>query len=218
MNLDGIRFDAHGLVPAIVQDDSTGSVLTLAYMNREALEKTINTGVTWFYSRSRKQLWQKGETSGNSQQVKEIWHDCDSDAVLVKVQPSGPACHEGTYSCFSRRLGEEQTSLDRAFDPEQVYGGGSVANVLQDLYGVIKDRKENPKEGSYTCYLFTKGKDKILKKVGEESAETIIASKNDDKQEIVYEMADLWYHCLVLLAWHGITPAELTAELGSRRK
>lgn len=218
MNLEGIRFDAQGLVPAIVQDAETGVVLTLAYMNQEALEKTISSGLTWFYSRSRKQLWQKGETSGNVQRVLEIWQDCDADAILVKVKPAGAACHEGTYSCFSRRLGEDRPDQPKLFDPSQVYGGGSPATILQDLYGVIKDRRENPKEGSYTCYLFNKGQDKILKKVGEEAAETIIASKNDDKKEITYEMADLWYHCLVLLAWHGITPTELMAELSGRKK
>lgn len=217
MNLDKIKYDAGGLVPAIIQDEASGTVLMLAYMNAEAVAKTLSTGVTWFYSRSRQALWQKGETSGHVQAVKEIYYDCDGDTLLVKVVQTGAACHEGTFSCFSRRLDAEAEQAARLVDPDKVYKE-PLASVLYELYNVINDRKLNPKEGSYTNYLFEKGQDKILKKVGEEAAETIIASKNNDKAEILYEMADLWYHCLVLLANHNITPSELFEELKKRRK
>ena len=181
----------------------------LAYMNRESLAKTLETGTTWFYSRSRHELWNKGATSGHVQQVREMYYDCDGDTLLVKVEQTGAACHEGTFSCFSRKFGEsEQAVTERPKAP-----GG----VLQGLYEVIEDRRQNPKEGSYTNLLFEKGQDKILKKVGEEAAETIIASKNNSRGEVVYEMADLWYHCLVLLAWHGINIEDLLTELGKRR-
>lgn len=214
MNMENIKFNQDGLVPAIVQDVATGTVLMLAYMNKEALEKTVATGTTWFYSRSRRCLWQKGETSGHVQTVREMYYDCDGDTILVKAEQSGVACHEGTFSCFTHRLDGEQAQVKAA----EAVQGRPAAAILHDLYNVIKDRKANPQEGSYTCYLFEKGQDKILKKVGEESAETIIGSKNNDKKEILYEMADLWYHCLVLLAYHEITPTELLAELTGRRK
>ncbi len=214
MNIGKIKFDQQGLVPAVVQDDASGTVLMLAYMNEESLRKTLASGVTWFYSRSRKALWQKGETSGHVQKVKKIYYDCDGDTLLVKVEQIGAACHEGTFSCFSRRLdgGEAERDTSAAADYRP------AMTILYELYNIINDRKDNPKEGSYTTYLFSKGRDKILKKVGEEAAETIIASKNAAKEEILYEMADLWYHCLVLLAHHDITPTELLAELQSRRK
>ena len=207
--IEKIRFDEKGLVPAVVQDVVTGTVLMLAYMNRESLAKTLETGTTWFYSRSRHELWNKGATSGHVQQVREMYYDCDGDTLLVKVEQTGAACHEGTFSCFSRKFGESgSTVTERPKAP-----GG----VLQGLYEVIEDRRQNPKEGSYTNLLFEKGQDKILKKVGEEAAETIIASKNNSRGEVVYEMADLWYHCLVLLAWHGINIEDLLTELGKRR-
>jgi phosphoribosyl-AMP cyclohydrolase / phosphoribosyl-ATP pyrophosphohydrolase len=215
MNLDNIKFDEQGLVPAIIQDDQ-GQVLMLAYMNKESLEKTVKTGLTWFYSRSRKGLWQKGETSGNIQTVKEIFYDCDGDTLLIKVEQKGAACHTGTYSCFNRNLGENESNVATLFDANKVYGQ-SVSTILHDLYNVINDRKLHPKEGSYTNFFFEHGQDKILKKVGEEAAETIIASKNMDKEEILYEMGDLWYHCLVLLAFHNISPSELLGELQNRR-
>lgn len=217
MNIAQIKFDNQGLVPAIIQDAKTSTVLMLAYMNQEALKKTIETKVTWFYSRSRSRLWQKGETSGHVQTVQDIYYDCDADAVLVKVDQTGAACHEGTFSCFSRKIAETDINADKIVDVSKVYGQ-SAAAILHELYDVIADRKQNPQEGSYTTYLFAKGQDKILKKVGEESAETIIASKNNSKAEILYEMADLWYHCLVLLSHHNITPSELLAELQGRRK
>ena len=217
MNDVNIKYNEQGLVPAIVQDEASGTVLMLAYMNDEALRKTRETGVTWFYSRSRRTLWQKGETSGHVQAVKEMYYDCDADAILVKVSQTGAACHEGTFSCFSRRLDAGEGQAEKLVDPDSVYKE-PLAGILYELYHVINDRKHNPKEGSYTNYLFTKGQDKILKKVGEEAAETIIASKNHDKAEILYEMADLWYHCLVLLANHDIAPSELLEELKKRRK
>lgn len=207
--LEKICFDQKGLVPAVVQDVSTGTVLMLAYMNRESLAKTIETGTTWFYSRSRQELWNKGATSGHMQHVREMYYDCDGDTLLVKVEQVGAACHEGTFSCFSRKFGDaESTQTDRPVTPE---------DVLPELYEVIEDRRQNPVEGSYTHSLFEKGQDKILKKVGEEAAETIIASKNNSQGEVIYEMADLWYHCLVLLAWHGVGLEELLSELGKRR-
>ena len=207
--LEKICFDQKGLVPAVVQDVSTGTVLMLAYMNRESLAKTIETGTTWFYSRSRQELWNKGATSGHMQHLREMYYDCDGDTLLVKVEQVGAACHEGTFSCFSRKFGDaEPTQTDRPITPE---------DVLPALYEVIEDRRQNPVESSYTHSLFEKGQDKILKKVGEEAAETIIASKNNSQGEVIYEMADLWYHCLVLLAWHGVGLEELLSELGKRR-
>jgi phosphoribosyl-ATP pyrophosphohydrolase/phosphoribosyl-AMP cyclohydrolase len=207
--MERIRFDEQGLVPAVVQDVATGTVLMLAYMNRESLAKTLATGTTWFYSRSRRELWNKGATSGHWQQVREIYYDCDGDTLLVKVEQTGAACHEGTFSCFSRKFGDaDPTVAERPATPE---------TVLPGLYRVIQGRRQNPQEGSYTTSLFAKGQDRILKKVGEEAAETIIASKNQSPGEVIYEMADLWYHCLVLLAWHGIDLDRLLAELEQRR-
>lgn len=217
INIDNIKFDEKGLIPAVIQQKETGTVLMLAYMNKESLTKTVETGVTWFYSRSRNSLWQKGETSGHVQKVQEIYYDCDADTLLIKVEQTGVACHEGTLSCFSRKLGDTELQGEKLVDTSKIYGQ-SVSSVLHDLYHVINDRKTNPKEGSYTNYLFEKGQDKILKKVGEEAAETIIASKNNDKQELISEMSDLWYHCLVLLANHNVTPSELLAELQKRQK
>jgi phosphoribosyl-ATP pyrophosphohydrolase/phosphoribosyl-AMP cyclohydrolase len=214
MNLAAISFNQHGLVPAVIQDSQSGTVLMLAYMNKESLEKTLATGVTWFYSRSRQCLWQKGETSGHVQQVQEMYYDCDGDTLLVKVLQTGAACHEGTFSCFSRRLDQDKPAEQQALPLWE----RPAANILFELYQVINSRKTQPQEGSYTNYLFDKGQDKILKKVGEEAAETIIGSKNNSKDEILYEMADLWYHCLVLLAYHNITPTELLNELAGRRK
>ena len=208
--LERIKFDQQGLVPAIVQDATNGTVLMLAYMNRESLAKTLETGTTWFYSRSRQELWNKGATSGHVQMVKELLYDCDGDTLLVKVEQKGAACHEGTYSCFSRRFGEaEPTQTERP----QVFGTA----VLSELFAVLEDRRQNPQQGSYTSSLFAKGEDRILKKIGEEAAETIIAAKNHSQGEVIYEMADLWYHCLVLLAAHKIDFAALIEELGKRR-
>ncbi len=208
--IERIKFDANGLVPAVVQDAATGTVLMLAYMNRQSLEKTLATGTTWFYSRSRQELWNKGATSGHVQTVQELFYDCDGDTLLVKVEQTGAACHEGTYSCFSRRFGEaESTQIERPVLAATV--------VLTELFAVLEDRRNNPQESSYTSSLFAKGEDRILKKIGEEAAETIIAAKNHNQGEVIYEMADLWYHCLVLLAAHNIDFAALIEELGKRR-
>lgn len=214
MDISMVKFDEKGLVPAIVQEEN-GQVLMLAYMNEESLKKTIDTGYTWFYSRSRKSLWNKGETSGNKQKVREISYDCDGDALLIKVHQTGVACHTGTYTCFSGRQllgGEEKGVAVVAPEPQT-----SLTAVLNDLYNVIQDRRLNPVEGSYTNYLFDKGQDKILKKVGEEAVETVIASKNNSGEEVLYEMGDLWYHCLVLLAYHKLSPDQLLHELMRRR-
>ena len=215
VDISMIKFDDNGLVPAVVQEEN-GQVLMLAYMNAESLQKTIETGYTWFYSRSRKRLWNKGEESGIKQKVREISYDCDGDTLLIKVHQTGVACHTGTYTCFSgRKLVEEKEKSLALVEPEPET---SLATVLNDLYNVIQERQLNPVEGSYTNYLFEKGQDKILKKVGEEAVETVIASKNNKSEEVLYEMGDLWYHCLVLLAYHKLTPDQLLDELMSRRK
>ena len=201
MNIDlkTVRFGEDGLVPAIVQDARTREVLTLAYMNEESLARTIETGQTWFWSRSRNELWHKGATSGNTQNVLTLTTDCDNDAILVLVEPAGPACHTGARSCF---------------EIDHVDNGG----LLHELYKLIESRKEERPEGSYTTYLFDKGLDKILKKFGEESAETIIAAKNEDKQQLVAETADLLYHLLVLLVARGVNLDDVRDELAQRRK
>ena len=194
--LENAKFGADGLIPAIVQDARTREVLTVAYMNKEALQLTLEQRETYFWSRSRQQLWHKGETSGNSQKVIKVSLDCDQDAVLVEVEPRGPACHTGAYSCFGA-------------EPE-------IEGVLQELYALIEERKEQRPEGSYTAYLFNSGLDKILKKVGEEATETIVAAKNTDGG-LISETADLIYHLLVLLVERGVTLDEISGELKSRR-
>ena len=176
--LDKLQFDSRGLIPAVIQDANTKTVLMLAYMNKESLEQTLATGITWFYSRSRGRLWQKGEYSGHIQTVKSIHYDCDADTLLVQVEQTGSACHEGTYSCFTRRLDTEEKP--GVLNPP--VAENAAALVLQELYEVIMNRKAHRKEGSYTNYLFDKGQDKILKKIGEESAETIIASKKSKQK------------------------------------
>ncbi|MED3514630.1 bifunctional phosphoribosyl-AMP cyclohydrolase/phosphoribosyl-ATP diphosphatase HisIE [Bacillus subtilis] len=182
---DELRFNEDGLIPAIVQDAASKEVLTLAYMNKESYEKTLETKETWFYSRSRQALWHKGETSGNTQAVKGIRYDCDQDALIVLVEPSGPACHTGSYSCFTKEQTEEQAA--------------SRFDIMNELERVIAERQAEMPEGAYTTYLFREGVDKILKKVGEEASEVIIAAKNRDREELKWEAADLLYHLLVLL-------------------
>ena len=201
LNTDELRFDERGLIPAIVVDAGSGRVLTLAYMNRESLEITMAEGRTCFWSRSRQELWRKGETSGNVQRVVDITADCDRDALVVRVNKEGPACHLGTDSCFNDRVWEGDEPL-----PFSVEG----------LYGLLVGRKESLPEGSYTTYLFQKGLDKILKKVGEESTEVIIAGKARDKAETIYEIADLMYHVMVLMVELGISVEEVRDELASR--
>jgi len=191
------KFGADGLIPAVLQDARTREVLTVAYMNQEALRLTLEKRETHLWSRSRQQLWHKGETSGNFQKVVKVSLDCDNDAVLVEVEPLGPACHTGAYSCFGVEPGPE--------------------GVLHALYSVIEQRKEQRPEGSYTTYLFNSGLDKILKKVGEEATETIVAAKNPDMQRLVSESSDLLYHLLVLLVERGVTIDEVVSELKGRR-
>jgi phosphoribosyl-ATP pyrophosphohydrolase/phosphoribosyl-AMP cyclohydrolase len=213
---DNIKFDERGLIPAIIQDYQSGQVLMMAYMNRESLQKTLDTGKTWFYSRSRQKLWMKGEESGHIQAVKEILYDCDQDALLVKVEQTGAACHTGHYSCFYRDInGNEKEEV--IIDTDKVYTSKSGPGILYELYDVISDRREKMPEGSYTAYLFDKGIDKILKKVGEENAEVIIAAKNREKSEVVYEVSDLIYHLLVLLVEQGVELGDIFTELKSRR-
>jgi phosphoribosyl-ATP pyrophosphohydrolase/phosphoribosyl-AMP cyclohydrolase len=219
LDLNQLRFDKDGLVPAIVQDVTNGQVLTLAYMNRESLRLTIETGLTHFYSRSRQRIWQKGEESGNVQRVREIYFDCDEDALLIRAEQEVAACHTGRRSCFFRRLHPspevaEEVGRQR-FDPEAVYGE-SLA-ILQQIFEVVADRKVNPKADSYVSRLFAKGQDQILKKIGEEAAELVVASKNGKPEEIIYELADLWFHTLVLLGYHGVAPREVARELRKRQ-
>ena len=214
--INTIKFDERGLVPAIIQDYQSGQVLMMAYMNAESLEKTIQSGKTWFYSRSRQSLWMKGESSGHIQDVKEILYDCDEDTILIKVEQTGAACHTGHYSCFYRNAdGQEVVPL--VFNPDLVYASPVGPGILAELYSIIVERKEKMPEGSYTTYLFDKGLDKILKKVGEENAEVIIASKNRSKAEVIYETSDLLYHLLVLLVEQGVTLEDIYMELKSRR-
>ncbi|MBP0963306.1 MAG: bifunctional phosphoribosyl-AMP cyclohydrolase/phosphoribosyl-ATP diphosphatase HisIE [Oscillospiraceae bacterium] len=196
-----LKFDQNGLIPAIVQDYHTGQVLTLAYMNAESLAITLAEKRTCFFSRSRQCLWRKGETSGNTQQVVSVTADCDKDALVVKVIKAGPACHTGAESCFFNDLYVDEEVQKFSVDA---------------LYEMLVGRKTQPKEGSYTTYLFEKGIDKILKKVGEECTEVIVAGKGDDKEETVFEIADLAYHVMVLMVQMGITPADIAAELAKR--
>ena len=254
----------------VAQEAESGNVLMLAYMNREALQRTVETGFAHYYSRSRKSLWKKGETSGHVQEVLSISPDCDNDSLLIKVRQKEAACHTGHYSCFFNEYDADGgvRTAEKVFDPEKVYpaeqkanaadpgiqaayaagqkscaadqnayGAGQKANdtvhkanaadqgaytavseILNELFDVITDRKNNPGEGSYTCYLFEKGLDKILKKVGEECSEVIIASKNESRSDLVYEIADLFYHVLVLMAERGLKPEDIYEELKKRRK
>ncbi|AME07293.1 bifunctional phosphoribosyl-AMP cyclohydrolase/phosphoribosyl-ATP diphosphatase HisIE [Bacillus siamensis] len=197
---DELRFDEAGLIPAIVQDAASKEVLTLAYMNRESYEKTIETKETWFYSRSRGELWHKGATSGNTQKVKAIRYDCDQDALVVLAEPSGPACHKGSYSCFSPEKADAQDRF----------------GILNELESVIAKRQAEMPEGAYTTYLFREGVDKILKKVGEEAAEVIIAAKNRDHEELKWEAADLLYHLLVLLREQSLPLDDVLDVLAKR--
>ncbi|MDN5277576.1 MAG: phosphoribosyl-AMP cyclohydrolase / phosphoribosyl-ATP pyrophosphohydrolase [Clostridiales bacterium] len=250
--IDQVRFNSDGLVPAIIQDENTGEVLMLGYMNRQALKKSLETGITHFWSRTRRRIWMKGETSGHIQKIKEVFIDCDGDALLFKVEQVKAACHAGYKSCFYRAADKANGTWivkgERVFIPEEVYAdvkkndeyktdgiagqsttetyeksseeqnrANEKASILQELYDVIVDRKLHPREGSYTCYLFEKGIDKILKKVGEESSEVIIAAKNRVKSEVVYEVSDLLYHLLVVLVEQGISLEEVYDELKRRR-
>jgi len=207
-----LKFDENGLIPAIVQDAVSKEVLTLAYMNKESLQKSLETKETWFWSRSRAELWHKGETSGNTQQILSIRSDCDGDALVVQVVPNGPACHTGAYSCFSGKLaggtGEQEASSAVQADRFAILG---------ELEQLVAAREAERPEGSYTTYLFDKGVDKILKKVGEESAEVIIAAKNRSHEELRYEAADLIFHLLVLLREQKLPLDQVLSELQRRR-
>jgi len=199
---ENIKYNSDGLICAIAQDIESGEVLMQAYMNEQALRMTIDTGFAHYYSRSRKQLWKKGETSGHLQKVTSVYFDCDKDCILLKVKQTGAACHTGNYSCFFTEV--------KSF--EDIIG----SEMLGKLYRIIEERKENPKEGSYTNYLFDKGTDKIAKKTGEEAVELVIAAKNEDKAEITSEAADLIYHMLVLLKNSGVKLSDVFTELKTR--
>ena len=201
LNIDELKFDEKGLIPAIVVDAVSKQVLTLAYMNRESLNISMEKELTCFWSRSRQELWLKGETSGNYQHIVSITADCDKDALVIMVEPEGPACHTGEFSCFHNPVFQSETRQEFSY---------------QGLYSLLEGRKRDLPEGSYTTYLFQKGLDKILKKVGEECTEVIIAAKDQDHKETVYEIADLAYHVMVLMVASGITLDEIKAELASR--
>ena len=203
ININELKFDEKGLIPAVVIDNKTKRLLTLAYMSRESLEISIEKGLTCFFSRSRQELWLKGETSGNFQHIVSITADCDKDALQIIVEPDGPACHTGSFSCFENPVWE---------NPELSESGFSLDSLMK----LIEGRKTEKKEGSYTTYLFEKGIDKILKKVGEECTEVIIAGKANDKAETIYEISDLVYHVMVLMIEMGISLEDINRELSSR--
>ncbi|MDI6453629.1 bifunctional phosphoribosyl-AMP cyclohydrolase/phosphoribosyl-ATP diphosphatase HisIE [Peloplasma aerotolerans] len=205
-DISKVKYNQDGLIPVIVQSVLSKEVLMLAYMNPEALGKTIDTKEAYYYSRSRNTLWKKGETSGHIQYVKSLAYDCDQDTLLIQVDQIGVACHTGEMSCFYTELFNDANNQS------------SNVNILNDIFELIQLRKNEPIEGSYTTYLFNKGLDKILKKVGEETAEIIIGAKNQSKDETVYEISDLVYHILVLMVNQGITPKDIEKELCTRRK
>jgi phosphoribosyl-ATP pyrophosphohydrolase/phosphoribosyl-AMP cyclohydrolase len=230
-----LKYDDRGLIPAIVQDSGTGQVLMLAYMNAEALAETVESGETWFWSRSQQTLWHKGATSGNVQIVEEMRYDCDADALLVRVHPAGPACHTGEQSCFYRSFPAHISSPETtaasplSSDPYPLAGEKKNSRTsqplesedyfsLQQLYQVIQDRRQNPIPGSHTASLFAAGLPKIAQKVGEEAAEVLVAALAQEDQRLVEEVADLAYHLLVLLAARGLTPFDVTAELARRHQ
>lgn len=210
MDFLNLKINEDGLITVITQDYYSGQVLMVAYMNKEALEKTIETKKVYYYSRSRKSLWLKGETSGHYQYLKELYLDCDQDSILIKVEQVGAACHTNMPSCFYKKLNLDTKTI---LEVDKF----KATDILKGVYNVILDRKENPKEGSYTNYLFDKGIDKILKKVGEETAEVIIGAKNPGKEEMIYEISDLIYHLSVLMAVKDTTWEEIYKELDSRR-
>jgi phosphoribosyl-AMP cyclohydrolase / phosphoribosyl-ATP pyrophosphohydrolase len=201
-----LRFNEQGLIPAIVQDVATGRVLMLAYMNREALERTLATGLVHYWSRSRAQLWQKGETSGHIQHLRNLRYDCDADTLLVIVEQEGAACHTGEPSCFFQRFAETSEPMQLPVS----------AGLLQQIYAVVQERKRRAPQESYVASLMARGQDHVLKKVIEEAAEVLMASKDGRREAIVYEMADLWFHAIVALGWHDISPQEVLQELQRR--
>jgi phosphoribosyl-ATP pyrophosphohydrolase/phosphoribosyl-AMP cyclohydrolase len=212
----GLRFDANGLIPAVAQDAETGQVLMLAYMNREALARTRETGFAHYYSRSRQRLWKKGEESGHLQRVRDIRYDCDGDTLLLAVDQTEAACHTGNRSCFYRPLTAE---TPEAPAPATAGSGGSATadlRLLDEVYQVILQRKAEAPEGSYVASLLRQGEGQILKKILEEATEVLLASRDADRRQIIYEVADLWFHTLVLLAHHGLRPEEIAGELARR--
>jgi phosphoribosyl-ATP pyrophosphohydrolase/phosphoribosyl-AMP cyclohydrolase len=241
LTIQNLKFDEHGLITAVVQDDQNDEVLMVAHMNAESLARTLQTGETWFWSRSRRELWHKGATSGNTQQVVDIRLDCDGDALLVRVNPNGPACHTGERTCFFRKNGQNagggqgveaprsekiadrgRPQIERA-EPQLSLvnvGAMNLGILLQDLYNLIQERKDQRPEGSYTSYLFNSGLDKILKKIGEESAETIIAAKNavesEGHKQLSAEISDLLYHLLVLMVEREVSLQDILTELSGR--
>ena len=209
MGNNKLKFDESGLIPVVVQDSSNGQVLMVAYANKEALDLTLETKRTHFWSRSREKPWAKGEESGNTQSVKEIFLDCDGDTVLAVVEQKGVACHTGRRSCFFETIeGSEKEA--------PAFGSSTDKKTLDEVYQVIEDRKRNPRPGSYVASLFEGGLDKILKKIGEEAGEVIIAAKSEKREETIHEVADLWFHSLVMLAYFDIKPNDIYEELGRR--
>lgn len=225
MKIEELKFDENGLIPAVVQNAATREVLTVAYMNKESLAKSLETRETWFYSRSRQELWHKGATSGNTQKIVEMKYDCDGDSLVVLVEPAGPACHTGAISCFTENLLEtsvdyaspefSKSTLERSAD--QLASLSDFA-VMLELEKTIRRREQEMPEGAYTTYLFEKGVDKILKKVGEEASEVIIAAKNRDPEELKWEAADLLYHLMVLLQEQKLPLKEVLSVLNKRKK
>ena len=216
--LNGVRFNSEGLVPAVIQDGASGRVLMVAYMNEESVRETLMSGKTVFWSRSRGSLWRKGATSGSEQTVLEIRMDCDGDALLFRVAQKNGACHTGKFSCFYRawetgRLVDREEAFQETGQGAAIEPGGEI---LEKLYAVILERQRNAPENSYVASLFSKGQDAILKKVAEEAGEVLLSSKNNKKEEIVWELADLWFHTLVVMGYHGVLPRELFGELARR--
>ncbi|MHB1398103.1 MAG: bifunctional phosphoribosyl-AMP cyclohydrolase/phosphoribosyl-ATP diphosphatase HisIE [Trichloromonadaceae bacterium] len=210
-----LRFDAHGLIPAITRDAETGEVLMMAYMNAEAVDLTVKSGQVHYYSRSRRKLWLKGESSGHIQTVREIRFDCDADCLLISVEQAGAACHTGHKSCFYRSYqeGEVSSAGEKLVDAANLYG---QKDILDAVYHVIQERRQNPTEKSYVASLYAKGLDKILGKIGEEATETAVAGKGGNPDEVVYEVADLFFHTLVLLGYYDLPPERVYAELRRR--
>ena len=217
-NVPGVlRFDANGLIAAIAQDVRNGQVLMHAYMNAEALARTLETGLAHYYSRSRERLWRKGEESGHIQRVRAIFYDCDEDSLLLRVEQEVAACHTGNRSCFFREFPLSGVASGEAVDRRVEPGTAETGlGILSEVYALILDRKRRMPEGSYVASLLAKGRDQILKKILEESAEVLTASKDGDKKQIIYEMADLWFHTLVLLAEHDVRPEDVAQEFGRR--
>ncbi|QUI23306.1 bifunctional phosphoribosyl-AMP cyclohydrolase/phosphoribosyl-ATP diphosphatase HisIE [Vallitalea pronyensis] len=216
MDFNNLKLNKNGLIPVVTQDIDSNEVLMVAYMNKEAFDKTLETKKVHYYSRSRQCLWLKGETSGHYQTLKHMALDCDEDTLLVKVQQEGVACHTGAYSCFYKEIDLETKNMVEMGDRTKPKSE-SVLSIFEEVYNIILDRKKNPKEGSYTNYLFDKGIDKILKKVGEETAEVIIGSKNEGNEEVIYEVSDLIYHLSVLMVEKDVTWDDICNELGKRR-